>query len=386
VTNFVCEVLAADVPAEQSPFASFLMGGFEGATFSFWDGRRVDVISSTRHDRKCLEDYNLLASVGVKTVRDSFRWPLIEQRPGWYDWSSVGSMLSASVATNTQVIWDLCHFGVPDCVDAMALDFPQRFAAYAQEAAAVVKSMDARPQWWCPINEISYWAHAAGQAAYMRPSMEGRSEFLKIQFAHAFLAARAAILSVDPRSRFIATDPLICVTDAQGAIAETERSYGYEAWDMLLGVKCPEMEGGRGAVDVIGVNYYSDNQWSIPSRATVGMGQRAYRPLRLLLGDVWKRYGKPIILSETSAEGENLDNWLAYVASEVKSAREAGVQVLGICIYPVMDYPGWLDNRHCPCGLIELDTSFDRRTLRPLSRENNNLWGPRALALDTPIK
>src|ERR1700748_1344283 len=74
----------------------------------------------------------------------------------------------------------------------------------------------------------------------------------------------------------------------------------------------------------------------------VGMGRRAYRPLRLLLVDVWKRYGKPIILWETSAEGSNLDNWLAYVAHEVQSAQDAGVPVLGICIYPVMDYPGWL--------------------------------------------
>jgi hypothetical protein len=43
--------------------------------------------------------------------------------------------------------------------------------------------------------------------------------------------------------------------------------------------------------------------------------------------------------------------WLQYVASEVFAALEAGVPMEGICIYPVLDYPGWNDDRHCPTGL-----------------------------------
>jgi hypothetical protein len=361
----------AGVPPSQfqSPFASFVMGGFEGASFAFWDGRRVDVIASSGHDRKCSEDYQLLASVGIRTVRDSFRWPLIEPRPGHYDWSSVTEMVLASVSSDSQVIWDLCHFGLPDWIDAGALDFPLRFAAYAKEAAKYIRSLDPRAQWWCPINEISYWAHAAGDAAYMHPTMGGRAAFLKIQLAQAFLAARTAILSVDSRSRFIATDPLICVSDGDGMLCEVERGYSYEAWDMLLGMKFPEMEGARDAIDVIGVNYYPDNQWRMPGRVPVGMGQRGYRPLRLLLSDLWQRYGKPMILSETSAEDSNLENWLAYVSSEVRWARAAGIPVFGICLYPVMDYPGWLDGRHCRCGLIELDEAFEARTLRGIRLE-----------------
>jgi hypothetical protein len=190
-------------------------------------------VQGRRHNCRAWR-YALQRSAGLKTGRDSFRWPLIEQSAGCYDWSSVEGMVSASVVNHMQVIWDLCHFGVPDCVDASGLDFPLRFAAYAREAAKLVRSLDGRPQWWCPINEISYWAHAAGQQSYMQPTLEGRRGFLKIQFAQAYLAAKAAIQAVDPRSRFVATDPLICVSDPGGDICNAERDYGYEAWDKDL--------------------------------------------------------------------------------------------------------------------------------------------------------
>jgi hypothetical protein len=29
-----------------------------------------------------------------------------------------------------------------------------------------------------------------------------------------------------------------------------------------------------------------------------------------------------------------------------------------------MDYPGWDDERHCPCGLIEVADDWSERTLR----------------------
>ena len=35
----------------------------------------------------------------------------------------------------------------------------------------------------------------------------------------------------------------------------------------------------------------------------------------------------------------------------------------GICLYPVMDYPGWNDERHCPCGVIACDAQYEERRL-----------------------
>ena len=77
-----------------------------------------------------------------------------------------------------------------------------------------------------------------------------------------------------------------------------------------------------------------------------------------------QRYGRPIVITETGTEAEAAVGWLGYVAAEVRQAQRAGVEVLGICIYPVMDYPGWDDDRHCHCGLIEAGQDWKTRSLR----------------------
>jgi len=43
---------------------------------------------------------------------------------------------------------------------------------------------------------------------------------------------------------------------------------------------------------------------------------------------------------------------LRFLAGEVAQARALGVPIEGICWYPITDYPGWLDDRHCPAGLL----------------------------------
>ena len=48
-------------------------------------------------------------------------------------------------------------------------------------------------------------------------------------------------------------------------------------------------------------------------------GNLAFGPARMLL-EVAERYGKPIFLSETGAEGTAKPSWLHYVCSEVRSA------------------------------------------------------------------
>src|SRR5215213_5642561 len=119
-------------------FRSFFQGGFECSTHRRKDGVRLDIIDATRHDVIAGKDYSLLASVGIRTVRDGLRWHLIEKTPGIYDWSSFLPMLRAARASNTQVIWDLFHYGWPDGLDIWSPDFIDRYAAYARAVGNLV--------------------------------------------------------------------------------------------------------------------------------------------------------------------------------------------------------------------------------------------------------
>ena len=136
-------------------FKSFFLGGFECSTHRLRTGKRLDVVRSTRHDELAGRDYRLLQQYGIRTARDGFRWHLIEQSPGRYDFSSVTGMLRASRDTGMQVIWDLWHYGWPDDIDIFSASFIDRFTAFAREAAARISEYDDAPM-VSPVNEIRF--------------------------------------------------------------------------------------------------------------------------------------------------------------------------------------------------------------------------------------
>jgi beta-glucosidase/6-phospho-beta-glucosidase/beta-galactosidase len=89
-----------------------------------------------------------------------------------------------------------------------------------------------------------------------------------------------------------------------------------------------------------------------------------------MLEEVSTRYGKPIFLSETGAEGSARPAWLHYVCGEVREAMKRGVRIEGICIYPVTAYPGWDNSRHAEVGLFTTPHADGRRGIyQPMAEE-----------------
>ena len=351
-----------------SPFKSFFSGGFECASHRRHHIGRLDVIQATHHDTHAAQDYRLLSELGVRTVRDGLRWHLIESTPGHYDWSSFLPMLQAALETKTQVIWDLCHWGVPDDVNPFAADFVNRFELYASAAAKVIQDHTDEAPFFCPINEISFWSLMGGQRGHFYPYGKRRGGELKRQLVQASIAATHAIRRVAPNARFVQCEPIIHISPSfrNPETAEAVRAYTlaqFESWDMLSGRLAPELGGNESCLDIIGCNYYWNNQWVHRSHATP-IGHLQHRSLHKMLMDVYSRYSRPLLISETGAESDSGPGWLGMICSEARLAIRNGVDLKGVCIYPVMDYPGWDNNRHCPCGLIELDEAWSGRSIR----------------------
>src|SRR5688500_6088141 len=89
---------ARQVPADRL-FPSFFMGGFECSTHILDNGRRLDLIKGTHHDRFVAQDYHRLMEQGLRVARDGVRWNLIETSPGHYDFSSLAPMVRAARQT-----------------------------------------------------------------------------------------------------------------------------------------------------------------------------------------------------------------------------------------------------------------------------------------------
>lgn len=193
----------------------------------------------------------------------------------------------------------------------------------------------------------------------------------------------AALRDVDPRARFVHCEPLIAVhhdpaTGRPPAEAQDWHEAQFQAFDLILGAMWPQIGGAPGWLDVMGLNYYPHNQW-VHGGGKISRDHPAYRPLGDLLCDAHARYGRPILIAETGTEGPSRASWFTYVAAQAERARQRGVPVEGICLYPVVDHLGWDDDRYCPNGLLGLAMRDGQRAVEPdLLREVLRVTGMEA--------
>jgi beta-glucosidase/6-phospho-beta-glucosidase/beta-galactosidase len=360
-----------------SPFRSFFMGGFECSTHRLRSGRRLDVIAATAHDRFALQDYRRLAAAGMLTIRDGLRWHLIEPTPGVYDFSTVVPMLRAAREAGVEVIWDVLHYGWPDDLDIFGGSFVDRFAAFAAAFIELAtRETDGAP-WVVPVNEMSFFAWAGGDVGIFNPFATGRGDELKVQLVRASIAAIRAMRAVNPDVRIVHTEPMINVVAHpdrpwDAAAAEGHREAQYAALDMIAGRTRPELGGREDYLGVIGINYYVHNQWIYPGGhgTMIEPSHARYRPVWEMLGDVFERYRRPLFIAETGIEDEARPAWLRYMGHEVRRALREGLPVHGLCLYPVVNHPGWEDDRHCYNGLWDYpDADGGRAIYEPLARE-----------------
>jgi len=341
---------------DSSPlFRSFWIAGFESATHLSDCSERLDMIAATQHDQQVDADYARLPPLGFRTVRDTMRWHLIESRPGRFDFSSVAPFVEAARAHDIQVIWDLLHYGTPCGVEIFAQDFPARFAGFAHAAAAWLRQQTDDVPAFTPINELSFFSWAAGEVGWFYPHVRSRGVEFKRQLVRAWVAAVDAIRAVDRRARMVSVEPLIHnvpplgMEDVDGRAA-AQRASQWEVWDMIAGDRDEDLGGRPDLLDVVGVNFYHDNQWEVPGGEKIAWHLQPrdprWVPFHRLLEEAWHRYRRPIFIGETSHVGAGRAEWLRELTGEVCLALRRGVPLEGICLYPIIDRFDWDDPGH----------------------------------------
>ena len=356
-------------------FQSFIMGGFECSTHRNSRGKRLDLIESTRHEEFAEADYSRMIEIGMKTARDGVRWHLIEKEPFQYDFSSLEEQVAAAKKTGIEIIWDYFHYGFPDDLDIFSKQFIERFASFCEAVTIYLKNSLGAAPIVCPVNEISFFSWIAGDKGVFYPCAKRRGDELKIQLVRAGVAAIDEIKMVSPDSRCLFTDPAINVvpkdqSPASIRMAESYRLAQFEAFDMLSGMTEPQLGGGSERQDLIGLNYYFHNQWRHPSRRKIPLGHPQYKPLSEILVEFYERYQKPILIAETGIEDDERAEWFRYICEQTRAAQALGVPIEGICLYPIANHPGWVDNRHCHNGLWDYpDKKGERLVHKPLADE-----------------
>jgi hypothetical protein len=387
------DVVARDAP---SLFPSFFLAGFECATPINQHGQRIDPLAATEHDRRVREDYQALQRLGIRTVREGARWNQID-RGGRYDFRPLRPFVEAAQEADVTVIWDLFHYGYPDGADPFSAEFIPRFADYCHAVARYIDRHTSGTLFFTPINEISYFAWAAGGAGVFAPHARGRSFELKINLVRAALAGIDAIRDVNPRARIVNADPIckVVAPPDRPDLEDHARWYSdqvvYETWDMLAGRQLPELGGSRGHLDIVGVNYYWTNQWEHQRPGQyLCPGDPRLTMLSDLLCDVAHRYGGDLLITETAHVGPLRAPWLRYVTEEARIALRRGVRLHGICLYPVLGMPEWHEPEvTVPLGLWDLvpgETGLERvpdEALLGVLRRESARWPARAGSRNT---
>jgi len=357
-------------------FQSFFLGGFECSTHRLRNGKRLDLVHATRHDEFAASDFKLLQQYGIFSVREGLRWHLIESQANRFDFSTTQTIIDAACETGTQVIWDLWHYGWPDDIDIFSPEFVTRFTNFATAAAEQVSEKIDAPL-ICPINEISFFSWAGGDGGIFNPFARDRGNELKRQLVRATVESIKAMRQTNPRIKFFHIDPMINViatnpTPENVAAANAYHRSQFEAYDMIAGRQSPELGGKEDLIDVVGVNYYIHNQWTYPGEggSMIVPSDPRYRHVRDLLQETFEHYRKPLFIAETGIEDDTRPAWLKYLCNEVFAAIANGVPVHGVCLYPIVNHPGWEDERHCYNGLFDYaDDRGHREVFEPLALE-----------------
>ncbi|PSJ37375.1 glycoside hydrolase family 1 protein [Allosphingosinicella deserti] len=364
------------MPTTDGLFPTFFLSGFECSTFDWKDVGRRDLTAEIQHNGHADEDYAFLRSLGIAVAREGIPWPLIDRGGGDYDFSCIDTFLAAQRRHAILPIWDLCHYGYPAGLDPLSDAFVERFAAFARAAARyVAERAHHGPLFFTPMNEPTFWGYMGGEWAWSAPfgtSADYRRRFTTA-LARADIAAVKTIRADFPDARMVHIDPLIWVVPPRNrpdlAEAAHRESYddAYLAWDVISGLRCPELGGSPEILDIIGLNNYSFGQMEYREQgphAALEPGDDRIRPLCDLIEEAWRKYRRPCIVAETSGLKGGRPDWLNDIVVEGLAAIRRGVDLHGLCLFPAIDMPDWHNGQWLNNGIADVRPLPDGTLMR----------------------
>src|SRR5918993_325837 len=139
--------------------------------------------------------------------------------------------------------------------------------------------------------------------------------------------------------RFLVMDLLLGRVDKHHPLYSWVTSYGLSELDLEWFKTHPQ------SPDVLGLDYYPHSDWQLDMHGGGVRQRRAESPAGLfgVASAYWQRYGIPLMLTETSIEGQpiNREIWLETNIDHIRRLREEGVPVLGLVWWPMIDQLDW---------------------------------------------
>jgi beta-glucosidase/6-phospho-beta-glucosidase/beta-galactosidase len=334
--------------------------------------RALDEYELMGHYRHWREDLALARELGMKAIRWGVPWYRVEPRPGDFDWRWTDEVLPYIVdELGITPIVDLMHYGCPFWLRREFVNpgYPEAVARYAEAFAARYAHL---LQWYTPLNEPIVNALMCGLRGQWPPYLRGDRGYVRVmvQLAKGIVRTVKAIQAVDP-------DAIMVHVEATGlsraartdlhTLAADEQRRNFLCFDLITGRVTPEhslfawlvrsgatpddlaaLAATPVTLDVVGLNFYP--QWSTQQLYVDAKGRLAYRTAEhegsgfgQLIHDFYRRYRAPVMITETSAVGDDVLRlrWLDASLAAVRHLRGRGVPIIGYTWFPMFTMIDW---------------------------------------------
>lgn len=382
---------------DQLPFAQFVWGS--GIECSFLPHLNVDQFHWTQHNRFWREDFKRLKDVGISNLRYAFPWHILQPQRGEFDWSFADERIEELDKLGINLFLDVMHFGTPLWLKQAVGDpeFPEALEEFTE---AMVSRYRQSVKVWCPFNEPLVSALFSGDFGFWPPHSRKWRGYMPVlsrivQATNRGIRAirrampEATVLlcdaaenfktrSKDPEiqlevkrrnlRRFVVMDLLTGRVDRHHPLFDWLSSYGMSDVDLDWFKSNPQ------SPDVLGLDYYPHSDWQLESEGGTTVQRRADNPVGLygVANAYYQRYGTPLMLTETSIEGQSINReiWLDTTLDHISRLREQGIPFLGLFWWPLIDQVDWdgaLTHRIGKIhrvGLFNLKRSADGALLR----------------------
>lgn len=361
------------MPAAFSPGSMTWLLGIEDTCVyppARFDMAPLDEYELTEHNIRWREDLDAVHELGATALRYGVNWPLVHTAPGVFDWSALDDRLHHAADLGITVIADLVHYGTPTWLEGSFAD-PRYPDAIAEFAAAFATRYRGLVEHLTPLNEPVTTASFAGLRGVWPPALSGWSGWTTVVLGivegvrRTIAAARAAnpdvvIVHVEASTIYLPSSPdLEEHADLLSALADlpselllglVDENHPMHAWLLAHGADSAALLRFRlnvPAIDLLGMNYYPDLTPRALVHGVASVEQIAVNRwtdgLRDRLHYFARRYGIPLLVTETSIEGTEgvRTEWLIESARQVLALRNEGLDIRGYTWWPLFDFVDW---------------------------------------------
>ena len=333
--------------------------------------RALDEYELTQHYKLWKSDIDLVAETGVQAVRWGIPWHIVQPAPDQWDWEWTDRALEYLVtAKGITPILDLMHYGTPMWLDNSFINssYPQRVADFA---AAVVARYKSLVRYYTPLNEPMVNASMSGFKAEWPPYLSGDDGYVKMALAlsRGIVLTTQAIKNEQPDAVTVQVEALwhtftrdeslrdraaranarqfLCFDLTTGRVDHHHALADYLQEHGAAESELDWFRKNQVSFDIFGANYYPWAHAELRMRANGKPGTVVRRTsghkIELVLREAWERYHMPIMITETSSNGnvKARSRWMDETLETVCSLREEGIPIIGYTWFPLFTMVDW---------------------------------------------